>query len=782
MATNHNAVHSKLFFLLVLFFLFLGCSGGGGGGNDDPDTVTGRFIDDPVAGINYNCSSGTTGVTNASGEYTCNIGDDVTFSIGPVTLGTLSAQSAFITPYSLFPGDNEAAINLAKLLQSVDSDGDPFDGVITLDEAQLNALPANTDFSDPGFQASIEAALGITLVDTMTAMNHLNDAIILNGGDVPDGSHIPVADAGADQEVVVNTTATLDGSGSYDLDGETLSYSWSLISLPSGANPLFTNLDQSGPLLTPDVEGSYVARLIVSDGFVNSLMDTVTITAIPQPSTGGAPGLSWIEEVVVHTSGNQQGGIAIDGNNNLYLVAEYQTNATYQDIYVRKYDASGVSQWTIQTGTATSDLVEDAVFDRNNNVLYIVGHTSVSLHDQPPIGDRDIFLIKYDPDGTRLWTIMDGTAQEDRGMSIAIDSSGNIYITGYTVGGDFDGNGSYGGHDIFVAKYNSDGGNVWKRQLGGTNWDRGYAIAVDSNDDILVTGYTASTQFNGQDNNGSNDAYIIKYNSAGTLLWTRLLGTTEAEYAQGIAVDSSNNIYVAGNTLGDMDGNVSLGGWDAFLTKYTSNGAFLWTSTYGGEFTDSAHDVIVDSSDGVYMTGQIGNATSGSDMFDYYLVKYDASGSELWDLQHDSLYGNIRHERGYHLALDTAENIFVNGTTYGSFVSVQASASNKVFVAKYGDALPSGGPYSVGGTVTGAIGTFTLTNNGGDNLLIEDNGAFVFDTLLPDGASYNVEILDGSDTSQGHLCTVVSGGSNGDGSGVIDGADVTDIIVNCVGV
>lgn len=773
------------FFIIFTVLVLASCGDGGGDGNSN--TTTGQFIDDPVQGLDYSCSSGATGVTNSYGEYTCNTGDDVTFSIGPVTLGMLSAQSSFVTPYSLFPNNTQAAVNLAILLQSIDSDSNPNNNVITLSSTQLSLLPTDTDFTDINFVGDIEAALGITLIDAMTAMNHLNDAIILNGGDVPDGGHLPVADAGTDASVIVNDSVMLDGAGSSDADGDNLTYSWVIASSPvASVSFLFTGMDTATPILTPDVVGDYVARLIVNDGVVNSAADTVTITSTASDNPDDEqPSLAWIKEVRVETSGGQEGGIAFDSENNLYMAAESlidfngDVNMGYQDILVIKYNAAGDMVWSDLTGTANTDNVEDIAFDKTRNTLYVAGHTTLSLHDQDVIGDRDIFLIKYDVDGNRLWTIMDGTAQEERPYDIALDSDGNIFLAGVTHG-NFDGNTAATGRDIFVAKYNSSGVKIWTRQLQGDNWERAEGITVDSSDNVYITGYTGSTELDGETSNGI-DSFIIKYSNDGTILWTRLISSAGTEYGYGVATDLNNNVFVAGTTSGDLGGNTNHGDRDQFVVKYNTNGALIWTTLTGGVLFDGANDIVVDSFGRIYTTGQTGKSETG-DMFDYVLTMFDTDGEQVWTIQNSPEYGAIRTDQGRHLALDSAENIYVNGTTYGSFFSVNESGSNKVFIARYNKSVPTGGPYSVRVTVTGAIGSFTLTNNGGDDLFIPDNGVFTFDTLLDDGAPYNVEVLDGSDTSQGHLCDVMSGGSNGDGSGVINGADVTDIQVSCVGI
>ena len=170
-----NIIVNTIF--VVIISLMTGCSGGGGG-SDSPSTVTGTFIDDPVQGLSYTCSSGSSGTTNASGQYTCNVGDDVTFRIGSVSIGPIAAQADIITPYSFFPNNFDAVLNLARLLQSIDQDGDPSNGLIMIDETLAAQLPSDTDFTNASFETLVEAVLGITLVSVNEAKVQLDDTIV----------------------------------------------------------------------------------------------------------------------------------------------------------------------------------------------------------------------------------------------------------------------------------------------------------------------------------------------------------------------------------------------------------------------------------------------------------------------------------------------------------------------------------------------------------------------------------------------------------------------------
>ena len=154
-------------------------------------------------------------------------------------------------------------------------------------------------------------------------------------------------------------------------------------------------------------------------------------------------------------------------------------------------------------------------------------------------------------------------------------------MTGYTDGG-IDGNSSSGKKDFFLIKYNSSGTKEWTKQEGSSGDDYAYGVAVDSSDNIYVTGYT-DKKLHGNNNTGRFDMFLVKYNSSGTRQWTKQLGTSNNEYASAIETDSSGNIYVTGMTWGGLDGSTKpsycMGAGtvkafnectDIFLVKYLS--------------------------------------------------------------------------------------------------------------------------------------------------------------------------------------------------------------------
>ena len=321
--------------------------------------------------------------------------------------------------------------------------------------------------------------------------------------------------------------------------------------------------------------------------------------------------------------------------------------------------SSGFITWagTQQLGTSLGDIGEKIILDSSNNI-YISGNTYGALDGNSNSGERDLFLLKYNSSGTKQWTKLLGTTEFEYGHSVMSDSSNNIYVTGRT-GGGLDGNTSSGGEDLILVKYNSSGTKQWTRQLGSSENEYAYGLNVDSSNNIYITGTTRGG-LDGNNNSGGNDIFLVKYNSSGTKQWTEQLGTSASDDGRGVAVDSSNNIYVTGSTSGGLDGNNNSGGNDIFLVKYNSSGTKQWTEQLGTSSEDVALRVTIDSSDNIYVTGYtsggLDNNTNSGD-WDIFLLKYNSSGTKQWTQQ----LGSSGRESGEDLAVDNSSNIYVTG-------------------------------------------------------------------------------------------------------------------------
>ena len=220
---------------------------------------------------------------------------------------------------------------------------------------------------------------------------------------------------------------------------------------------------------------------------------------------------------------------------------------------------------TKQLGTSGEDVANGVATDSSGNV-YVTGYTQGGL-DGTNAGSWDLFVVKYNSSGTKQWTKQLGTSNSDSATGVATDSSANVYVTGFTEGG-LDGTNA-GSWDLFVVKYNSSGTKQWTKQLGTSGIDIANGVATDSSGNVYVTGYTQG----GLDgtNAGGSDLFVVKYNSSGTKQWTKQLGTSGIDSTNGVATDSSGNVYVAGVTSGGLDG-TNAGSYDLFVVKYNSDG------------------------------------------------------------------------------------------------------------------------------------------------------------------------------------------------------------------
>ena len=186
-----------------------------------------------------------------------------------------------------------------------------------------------------------------------------------------------------------------------------------------------------------------------------------------------------------------------------------------------------------------------------------------------------VMLVSCGGGGVPPWigTKQLGVAGGDTfGNSVATDANGNVYVAGYTFGG-LDGNTLTGTNDFFVTKYNSSGVKQYTRQMGvaGQATD-GWSVATDANGNVYVAGSTTG-DLDGNTLTGTTDFFVTKYNSSGVKQYTRQLGVA-GQYTLGISVatDANGNVYVAGSTFGGLDGNTLIGTRDFFVTKYDSSG------------------------------------------------------------------------------------------------------------------------------------------------------------------------------------------------------------------
>jgi Beta-propeller repeat len=536
-------------------------------------------------------------------------------------------------------------------------------------------------------------------------------------------------------------------------------------------------------------------------------------------------------------SGDDEGyGIAIDSSGNAYVTGSTTStdfpgtsSSTVQpsygggseDAFVTKLSADGSALvYSTYLGGTGADQGNGIAVDSSGNA-YITGFTASSdfpganlsgIQSSFSGSQQAAFAAKISADGrTLVYSTYLGGSFVDAGNGIAVDSSGNAYVTGFTESLGFPGTGSStiqsslnGFENAFVAEINAAGSAlVYSTYLGGEFFDGGYAIAVDSTGNAYLTGFTSSFDFPGvtanslqPSLNGFENAFVAEINTGGSaLVYSTYLGGDAFDAGKGIAVDSSGNAYVTGFTSSDNFPTAgspyqsSLAGLqNAFVAKVNAGGGTLDYSTYlGGNGTDEGKAIAVDSAGNAYVTGSTtsnpfpGTPTStiqsafGGGTSDAFVAEVNAAGSGL---VYSTYLGGSSRDIGYGIAVDSAGTAYIAGftgspdfrTTTGAFQR-SLDGSEDVFVVKIVQVVPfssfsakltiyAGPPESFA-----LNSTFTLGFGGSINPLT--------DPITLQVGTYSATILPGSFSQ-------LTGGSKAGSyvfSGVVNGASLAIQIV-----
>jgi hypothetical protein len=267
-----------------------------------------------------------------------------------------------------------------------------------------------------------------------------------------------------------------------------------------------------------------------------------------------------------------------------------------------------------QVGSERFDFSNGVAVDGIGNV-YMCGSTNVSLLGEPHPGSQDAFVIKYDGAGNVLWSQQVGSPEGETGTAIAVDPSGNSYIVGIA-SGSFGGPhvGDEGHRDGYIAKLDTAGNFLWARHIGASaDNDSPSDVAVDSMGNAYAYGSTEDSLAG--PSLGSRDAYLLKYDRDGSVVWTKQLGTSADDGGGAVAVDKENNVFITGITSGDFGG-PSAGGYDAFLAKYAPDGSRQWVHQWGTPQQDYGSGIASFGPGTLYVAGQtIGNFSAPWDAF-----------------------------------------------------------------------------------------------------------------------------------------------------------------------
>jgi hypothetical protein len=462
-----------------------------------------------------------------------------------------------------------------------------------------------------------------------------------------------------------------------------------------------------------------------------------------------APSWSWAKSAggIMTDQGN---AVTTDAAGNVYMTGNFNSSAinfgnitlsntdttgSSGDVFIAKYSPSGNAIWARNAEGPNFDFSNAIATDSKGNV-YITGEFESSYITFGNItlterGSGDVFIAKFDSLGNALWAKSAGGTATDYGNSIAVDISGNVYITGGFGSSiiTFDtiklNNAGVGcsANDVFIAKYDTDGNVLWAKQGGGTGSDYGRGIITDNTGNVYITGQFAGPTIGfGSDTliNFSNsrsrtlpsDIFIVKYDAGGNVLWAKGAGGNSNDY--GCSIDTLNSdVFITGAFASDtivfdtitMFKSFVAGGSNIFVAKYNSSGNALWVRqpNCAGIWGDNVGYSLDASINGkINITGVISDSLSsfgGSALYntgitETFIAQYDASGNAQWALN----VGGTKNNYGYGITSDAHGYAYLTGcfmdstVTFGSTSLVSAGGSYNppdIFISKLNSGTPA---------------------------------------------------------------------------------------------
>lgn len=391
-------------------------------------------------------------------------------------------------------------------------------------------------------------------------------------------------------------------------------------------------------------------------------------------------------------------------------------------------------------------------------------HTfTLTVTDKSDTNSSDTVQITVD-NPTLAWSKTVGGSDAEFFRDIVIDDTGNFYAMGDTLSNDGDitddNNGSI---DALLVKFDASGNKLWDRTIGGSAKDYFRDLVIDDSGDLYVVGFTTS-------NDGSMDALLVKFDSDGTMLWHKTIGGNGWDGFLNIILDKSGNFYAVGFT-GSTNGI-----YDGLIVKLDSDGNILWNKTVGGTTDDRLHDIVIDSNNNLYVTGYTNS--NDNDITD---------GNLLWD----KTVGGSKLDRFNNLIIDGDDNLYVIGSTYSGDNDISGGnhGDKDAWIIKFGSDGTTLWDRTIGGTQEDGFKGITMDSSGdlyaigvtksNDNDITDGNKGD-FDALLVkldnDGNTLGIKTVGGSGSdnfedvkidSNGNL--VIAGSTSSNDGDISDG-------------
>ncbi len=474
------------------------------------------------------------------------------------------------------------------------------------------------------------------------------------------------------------------------------------------------SLTESAPIAWQEINGQHIPVAITYTLNDNEVGFSLGLYDRRQPLTID-PTLTWNTFLGGEAEFDDASSIAVDANGNVYVTGDsgaswgspvraYTPSEYGSDGWVAKLDAAdGSLVWNTFLGGDGGDLGRGIAVDGSGNI-YVVGYSDANWGNpiQPYTPGysinsftKNVFAAKLDTSGNLLWNTFLG--HDSSGLGIAVDGSGDVYLAGFACTRWYNPPPSFcAGNDAFAAKLDTSGALLWNTFVGGNGYNYGYAVAVDGNGNVYITGRSSVTwgsPVRAFTNN--TDGFVAKLDPSGVLLWNTFLGGAgNDDEVPGVTVDGSGNVYVVGYsnaTWGNPIRAYTPSQYDTYAAKLdATDGSLIWNTFLGGSGIDIGTSVALDKNENVFITGR-SDASWGSPVrphnhsgVDGFIVKLDSSGQ----LQRNDFLDayNI-----YGAALDNEGSAYVTGIstkTWGHPMRPYTSG-NDGFVAKLDLGVPT---------------------------------------------------------------------------------------------
>ena len=610
-------------------------------------------------------------------------------------------------------------------------------GYITLRTATIDWTidgVAQTAYNWTGSLTKGNTQSGILLGSySFAAGNHTIKAWVASPDGRPDSSQVgdtstitvgvgtmPVAYAGANQEICAAGNSTIIGPSTLYANN---SYSWT--STPYGFTSTLSN-----PIVSPTATTTYSLVITNTVGGCASSPSAVQVTlgtpsSIPYGTYFGSTGADFACGTAVDKYGNTYYYGTTSSSSGIATAGAYQTlfGGGSFDEFLAKFNCSGALVWSTYYGGTGFDAGGYGVVVDDSGYIYFSGSTTSPNNiasagayqtNYGGNGANDAFIAKFSPSGSRVWGTYFGGPGDDQGPELKIDGNGNIVLTGRTnstsgiaSSGAFQTNNA-GGYDAFIAKFSSTGSILWSTYLGGSSDDYGYSTAIDSSNNIYITGQTYSSSGIATSGAyqtslaGTTNAFVTKLSASGTKLWSTYFGGSGTDLGRSIAVDPSQNIVILGQTS-SSSGIATAGAYqtsyggsnDAFIAKLNPSGARQWATYYGGSGTEFGYAIVTDALSNIYISGYTSGSPGLSTVGSYQagfgggnddgiVAKFSNTGYRLWA---SYFGGNGTDYCQGSLTVDNNSDLYFSGYTGSGYGIATSGAFQTAFSGGTWDAF-----------------------------------------------------------------------------------------------